>query len=36
MDEFRNIVLTIAGILACVKTSLDIYDRLWKKDSKDE
>lgn len=30
MEDIRNVVLIIAGILASIKTGLDIYDRITK------
>ena len=35
MEDVRNIVLIIAGIIGSIKALLDIYDRLTKSNDKD-
>lgn len=35
MEDVRNIVLIVAGIIASIKALLDIYDRFTKSDDKD-
>jgi len=35
MEDIRNTVLIIAGILASVKTALELFDRMKKRDNED-
>ncbi len=36
VDELRNVVLIIAGIIASIKGSLDIIDWMTRKDKNDK
>jgi|GEM_PF-3246051 len=36
MEDLRNVVLIIAGIIASIKGSLDIYDWMTRKEENDE
>ncbi|KIL80754.1 hypothetical protein SD77_0602 [Bacillus badius] len=36
VEEFKNIVLAIAAVLASVKTALELFDRFKKNDSKND